>query len=184
MTRFEYKVVPAPTRGQRAKGVKGQDARFANTLSTLMNDMGEDGWEYLRADTLPCEERQGITGRSVVYKTLLVFRRQVGSLQKDGPAPGAQMAAAAAPLAAAESGGAQPSPKLPGFSRGTAQEADDDMVEPEPETASDADREDPPLTSANSEGEEGNSSKLLTDRGHSFATYSPHSRLPGVRTRD
>ncbi len=45
-----------------------------------MNEMGGDGWEYLRADTLPCEERQGLTGKTVKYHSMLVFRRPVAEV--------------------------------------------------------------------------------------------------------
>jgi len=77
MTNFEYKVVPAPMRGLKAKGVKGTPARFANALQTVMNSMGAQGWEYQRTDTLPVEERQGLTGKSTSFQTMLVFRRRL-----------------------------------------------------------------------------------------------------------
>lgn len=73
---FEYKVVPAPTRGKKTRGVKSPADRFANTLSDLMNELAADGWEYLRADTLPSEERAGFTGKSTVFQNVLVFRRE------------------------------------------------------------------------------------------------------------
>ncbi|MEQ3625233.1 MAG: hypothetical protein ABNH26_10910 [Celeribacter sp.] len=79
MTRYEYKVVPAPEKGQRVKGAKGPRERFAHVLETLMNEFGAEGWEYLRADTLPCEERTGLTGKTVVYQNMLVFRRVSGA---------------------------------------------------------------------------------------------------------
>nr|WP_243697873.1 DUF4177 domain-containing protein [Rhodovulum bhavnagarense] len=75
MAHHEYRVLPAPTRGLRARGVKGAEDRFAHALSSLMNDMAREGWEYLRAETLPCEERQGLTGKTTVFRNLLVFRR-------------------------------------------------------------------------------------------------------------
>lgn len=75
MTAYEYKVVPAPTKGRKARGVSGAEGRFAHAVETLMNEMGADGWEYLRADTLPHEERQGLSGTQMTYRTLLVFRR-------------------------------------------------------------------------------------------------------------
>lgn len=75
MQRYEYKVLPAPNRGEKAPGVKGTGERFAYAMTQLMNRMAQDGWEYLRADTLPCEERTGLTGRSTSYQNLLVFRR-------------------------------------------------------------------------------------------------------------
>lgn len=81
MQGYEYKVVPAPKRGLKAKGVKGTDARFANALQSVMNDLGAEGWEYQRADTLPCEERQGLTGRSTTFQNMLVFRRSVDPVE-------------------------------------------------------------------------------------------------------
>lgn len=85
MPAYEYKVVPAPRRGQKARNVKGVEAQFAHALSILMNDLGREGWEYLRADTLPCEERVGLTGRQTTYQNLLVFRRTLPD--KATPAP-------------------------------------------------------------------------------------------------
>ncbi|MCF6445250.1 DUF4177 domain-containing protein [Nereida sp. MMG025] len=88
MTSFEYKVVPAPTRGKRAKGAKGPSGRFANALETIMNQMGADGWEYLRTDTLPSEERSGLTSRVTVFQNMLVFRRsREEAMSQDAPVP-------------------------------------------------------------------------------------------------
>ena len=70
---FEYKVVPAPTRGRRAKGVKTPADRFARALEDTINEFAAEGWDYLRTDTLPSEERQGLTGRTTVYQNMLVF---------------------------------------------------------------------------------------------------------------
>lgn len=93
MQRFEYKVVPAPRRGKKAKGIRGTEAQFANALSELMNEVAAEGWEYLRTDSLPCEERQGLTGRTTVFQNMLVFRRaqQVGDTATPAalPAPDA-----------------------------------------------------------------------------------------------
>ncbi|MBV7379041.1 DUF4177 domain-containing protein [Maritimibacter dapengensis] len=75
MQRYEYRVLPAPKKGKRAKGVKGTDGRFAHALTQTMNQMAADGWEYLRADTLPAEERAGLTSKTTSFQTLLVFRR-------------------------------------------------------------------------------------------------------------
>ncbi len=72
---YEYKVVPAPTRGLKAKGVKTAEDRFANALETAMNDLATDGWEYQRTDTLPCEQREGLMSKTTVYQNMLVFRR-------------------------------------------------------------------------------------------------------------
>ncbi len=79
MPSFEYKVVPAPKRGEKVRGIKGTEGRFAQTLEDAMNAMGADGWEYQRTDTLPCEERVGLTGRTTVFQNMLVFRRVVAT---------------------------------------------------------------------------------------------------------
>lgn len=75
MPRYEYKVVPAPTRGLKAKGVKGAEARFAHAVQELMNGLSGYGWEYLRAETLPSVERAGLTGTTTEWRNVLVFRR-------------------------------------------------------------------------------------------------------------
>ena len=75
MSAFEYKVVPAPQKGQKSKGIKGAEARFALALETLMNDMAAEGWEYQRAETLPSQERSGLTGSTTEWRNLLIFRR-------------------------------------------------------------------------------------------------------------
>ena len=75
MQQFEYRVVPAPKKADRVKGAKTTPDRFAHALTQLMNEAGRDGWEYLRADTLPCEERVGLTGRTTTFQHMLVFCR-------------------------------------------------------------------------------------------------------------
>ncbi len=75
--RFEYRVVPAPAKGKKAKGVKTPQARFALGVEAVLNDMAADGWEYLRAELLPSEERSGLTGTVTRWRNVLVFRRPV-----------------------------------------------------------------------------------------------------------
>ncbi|MDQ7069509.1 MAG: DUF4177 domain-containing protein [Rhodobacterales bacterium] len=77
MSHLEYKVVPAPKKGVKSKGVKTPDARFAYALEQIMNDLGTDGWSYLRAETLPCETRSGLASHSTAYHNVLVFSRPV-----------------------------------------------------------------------------------------------------------
>ncbi len=123
MTRYEYKVVPAPTSGLKAKGVKTSEARFAHALETLMNELGADGWTYVRADTLPCEERSGLTGRVTKYQNMLVFQRALPAEEKTevaglltAPAPEPPVAPAPAPEPALEptaDDDRQPSPNAP-----------------------------------------------------------------------
>lgn len=72
---YEYKVIPAPMRGLKGRGVKTAQDRFANALQTVMNEQADEGWEYLRTDTLPCEQREGLMSKTTVYQNMLVFRR-------------------------------------------------------------------------------------------------------------
>lgn len=76
MPLYEYRVVPAPRVAAKEKGAKTTDARFAATLTRLMNELGSEGWEYQRAETLPCDERRGLTGRVETTQHILVFRRE------------------------------------------------------------------------------------------------------------
>src|SRR5690606_32927772 len=96
MQRFEYKVVPAPRRGEKARGVKTTKERFALALSTVMNEMGAAGWDYVRADSLPCDERSGLTGTKTSFQNMLVFRREIPA--EASRAPGFSRRAAAAPV--------------------------------------------------------------------------------------
>ncbi len=77
MTGYEYKVVPAPRKAVKVKGVRTTEGRFAHALELVMNVLGAEGWEYQRTDTLPCDERQGLTGRSTSFQNVLVFRRVI-----------------------------------------------------------------------------------------------------------
>ncbi len=80
MTAYEYKVVPAPARGRKARGVKGADGRFANALEYVMNEMAQEGWEFQRTETLPSEERAGLTATTTTYRNIMVFRRPRGDV--------------------------------------------------------------------------------------------------------
>ncbi len=77
MQRYEYKVVPSPRKGEKARDARTTPDRFALALTSLMNKLGLDGWEYLRADALPCEERVGFTGSKTTFQNMLVFRRGI-----------------------------------------------------------------------------------------------------------
>jgi len=72
---YDYKVIPAPARVQKVKGLKTTPERFAHLLTEVLNLHGQDGWEYLRAETLPCEERKGLTGLRTSMQTVLILRR-------------------------------------------------------------------------------------------------------------
>ncbi len=125
MPRYEYKVVPAPTKGRKAKGVKTPEARFALSVETVLNEMGAEGWEYLRADLLPSDERSGLTGSTTHWRNLLVFRRPVEGVEDkfqprliEAPDP------TAAPLVAVPDPTA-PAPPEPGAPEARSLEPDD-----------------------------------------------------------
>lgn len=102
---YEFKVVPAPRRGEKARGVKTTEERFALALTMMMNDLGREGWDYVRADTLPVDERSGLTGTKTIYHNMLVFRRVVSEVAADA-APQRLMAVEA--FAAPRLGAANP----------------------------------------------------------------------------
>ncbi|MBM2577515.1 DUF4177 domain-containing protein [Jannaschia sp. Os4] len=136
----EYRVVPAPRRGERARGVRTGEGRFALALSRVVNHMAESGWEFVRTDTLPCEERVGLTQTTVRHHSMLVFRRPlpgaVAQAPQAVPAPPVEaraalteppanaVAAPAAPVAARRfwtgRGGPAPRPAAEAVSRPVA----------------------------------------------------------------
>lgn len=81
MTSYEYKVVPAPTKGLKAKGIKTPEGRFANSVQSVLNTQGGEGWEYLRSELLPSDERTGLTGSTTHWRNVLVFRRALPGVQ-------------------------------------------------------------------------------------------------------
>ncbi|WP_069300814.1 hypothetical protein [Neptunicoccus sediminis] len=80
MQRYEYKAVPAPNRPKKVKGVKTTAGRFAAVLTDTINDLAKEGWEYLRSDSMPVEEKPGLLkSRIETYQTILVFRRALAA---------------------------------------------------------------------------------------------------------
>lgn len=78
MGKYEYKVLPTPRRAKRAKGVKGEPARFAHALTEMMNVEAAQGWEYLKSETLPMEAKSGMfKGVTETFQCVLVFRRSL-----------------------------------------------------------------------------------------------------------
>ena len=76
MTYFDYKAVPAPKRARKIKGVKGAPDLFAMTLTDAINEVARQGWEYVRAESMPSETSGGLFRRSVEAEhTMLIFRR-------------------------------------------------------------------------------------------------------------
>lgn len=111
MNRFEYKVVPAPRRGEKARGVKSTEDRFALALTSLMNRLGAEGWDYVRADALPCDERVGLTGTKTAFQNMLVFRRPLEAVE-EAEAPPTPLRLAHEEIAVEDAPAPQPIPPL------------------------------------------------------------------------
>ncbi len=76
MKGIEYKVVPAPRRARSVRGVKGKAEQFARNLQDIITEEARGGWEYVRADLIPCEEKPGFfSRRQEIHRAMLVFRK-------------------------------------------------------------------------------------------------------------
>ena len=78
---FEYKVVPAPRKAKAIKGVRSHEDQFAGVIAEVMDEMALQNWEYVRAESLPCDEKAGLTRKIETYQTVLVFRRAFATQQ-------------------------------------------------------------------------------------------------------
>lgn len=102
--RFEYRIVPAPTKGVKTKGIKTPEDRFAKTLEEVLNEMAAEGWEYQRAETLPSLERSGLTSTTTEWRNVLVFRKMISesaAVPADRPATDTAQKAAELPAGTA-----------------------------------------------------------------------------------
>ena len=76
MSYFDYKVVPAPQRVKKVRGVTGAADLFALTLTDAINEVARQGWEYVRAETMVAEAPGGFLRKAAASEqTMLVFRR-------------------------------------------------------------------------------------------------------------
>jgi len=98
---YEYRVIPAPRTGLARKGLKKTPDKFANHLETVMNENAAEGWEFVRAETLPCEERVGIKSRVEKFQNMLVFRRAKPDAARANQSAPEAVIAAPAPAAEA-----------------------------------------------------------------------------------
>ncbi|OIQ33541.1 MAG: DUF4177 domain-containing protein [Alphaproteobacteria bacterium MedPE-SWcel] len=153
MQNYEYKVVPAPNRGKKARGVKTPEARFANGIESVLNDMAAEGWDFQRAEMLPAEERSGLTGTKTTWRNLLVFRRALTAHASDDRHAALPLAATAsvppATGAPAEAVASDPEAELiaassPAVSSPVAAPEAYHAPEPAPLTATAGDPEAPP----------------------------------------
>lgn len=85
MIRYEYRSVPAPRRENRYPGVESGEAAFARTIEDALNAEAAAGWEFQRAEALPCDVRKGaLRARVEELHTVLIFRRPVQAADAPG----------------------------------------------------------------------------------------------------
>ena len=76
MSYYDYKIVPAPKKARKVKGVHGAAELFALTLGEAVNELARQGWEYQRSEQLTIETPGGWLRRGRAEEhTVLVFRR-------------------------------------------------------------------------------------------------------------
>ena len=75
---LEYKVVPAPSRTGKVKGLKTSAERFAHMLSGALNAEAHGGWRFVRTETLTCEERSALGRIKTSTQTVMIFARPLG----------------------------------------------------------------------------------------------------------
>ena len=102
---LEYKVVPAPVRAVKSKGLKTTADRFANTLAERINAEAAGGWQFLRTESLPCEERSRFGAARMSQQVVMVFARELGAARPDA---GAALAAVQVGAQAPETRSAPP----------------------------------------------------------------------------
>ena len=74
MRKYEYKVVPVPAKCVSMKGTERGTDPAAHTIETVLNDLGVEGWEFVRADRVTLR-KGGLLGRGELTREMLVFRR-------------------------------------------------------------------------------------------------------------
>lgn len=79
----EYKVVPAPIRAPRVKGLKSTAERFAHALGEAINAEAAGGWQFQRTETLSCEERGTLGKTRTSTQSVMIFARPLGILRPD-----------------------------------------------------------------------------------------------------
>lgn len=80
MTHREYRAVPLPALKTRRN--RNPSVQVAEIVQETINRMAEQGWTYLRAETVRAMESQGLLrGREEVAYTVLVFDRPAASAE-------------------------------------------------------------------------------------------------------
>lgn len=91
MPSYEFKVIPAPRRAEKSREAKTTEDRFALGLTTALNRMAADGWDYVGSETLPCDERTGLRGIKTTTQVVMIFRRELAAGAQPQPTDAAAM---------------------------------------------------------------------------------------------
>lgn len=75
MSVYEFKMIPAPERPARMKGLARGEDQFCATLTNVVNEMAADGWEYVRCEALPCSRSRWAFWARRTERQVFVFRR-------------------------------------------------------------------------------------------------------------
>lgn len=87
MKGVEYKVVPAPREAKRRRGAKNKAEALALAIQDLIAEQVAEGWDYVRADLIPCVERPGFLQRRIeLHRAMLVFRKGAAAARPVEPA--------------------------------------------------------------------------------------------------
>jgi hypothetical protein len=78
MTEYEYRVIPAPAKPVQGKKGIGESDRFASIFAEMLNDMGREGWLYVRTDTVTERHGRWPFRRWTETRELVVFQRPKG----------------------------------------------------------------------------------------------------------
>lgn len=99
--KYEYKAIGAPEKGKRKRGARSASDKVAAAFEEILGKEAVDGWEYLRTDLLPVNERAGMFSRAQeMHRAVMVFRRALEQEPELRLAPAAATTPAPAPLAA------------------------------------------------------------------------------------
>jgi hypothetical protein len=78
MTEYEYRVIPAPAKPAHGRDAVGASDGFALIFAETLNDMGREGWLYVRTDVVTERHGRWPFRRRTETRELLVFQRPLG----------------------------------------------------------------------------------------------------------
>ncbi len=81
---YEYKTVGGPERGKQKRGAKNTIERVAAAMQDIIRREAAGGWEYVRTDLVPVEERPNLLSpKRTVHCPVVVFRRPKTAAPED-----------------------------------------------------------------------------------------------------